>query len=278
MDEKYYTPCDELGECNRLIEEYFKTGQYEKCFLGHLALAEKGYPLAECQVGYFYLNGIGTVKDTEKAIMWTRAAADHGDRDGQFNLASFYDDGVLVPCDFQQAVFWYKKAARQGQKEAVERLDRLGVSYDDTSESPRSALQCRIYPLHSLKRYKYVVICTFFGGKPVLSRHKMRDTWETQGGHIEKGETPLSAARRELFEESGITAANLFPVCDYWGFNENSCSNGVVFAVVAAKLGALPESEMREVRVFDTLPHMLTYPSVTPVLFDAAQKKLDADL
>lgn len=62
----YYKPCKEFEQCNRLIEEYFKTGQYEKCFAGHLALAEAGYPLAECQGGYFYYEGLDVEKD------WTR--------------------------------------------------------------------------------------------------------------------------------------------------------------------------------------------------------------
>ena len=45
MSESYYKPCRELEICNELIEKYFNTQQYEKCFEGHLALAERGYPL-----------------------------------------------------------------------------------------------------------------------------------------------------------------------------------------------------------------------------------------
>ena len=72
--ESYYTPCKEFDACNELIERYWKTGQYEQCFRGHLQLAEKGYPLAECQVGYFYLEGIGVQKNLEKAFYWTERA------------------------------------------------------------------------------------------------------------------------------------------------------------------------------------------------------------
>ena len=57
MSESYYKPCRELDICNELIEKYFNTQQYEKCFEGHLTLAEQGYPLAECQIGYFYYDG-----------------------------------------------------------------------------------------------------------------------------------------------------------------------------------------------------------------------------
>ena len=61
----------------------------------------------------------------------------------------------------------------------------------------------KTYELDSLKNYKYVVVLSEYKGKILLSRHKDRSTWETQGGHIEMGETPLDAAKRELYEESG---------------------------------------------------------------------------
>lgn len=138
----------------------------------------------------------------------------------------------------------------------------------------RKELQCEIYPFGSLEKYKYTVICTFYQGKWVLSRHKNRDTWETQGGHLEEGETPLECATRELFEESGIKDADLYPVCDYWGFNRQSSSKGMVFLAMAHSLGKLPESEMKEIRTFDTLPEKLTYPNVTPKLIAEAEKVL----
>ena len=68
MASAYYKPCPELDRCNELIEKYWKTQQYEKCFSGYLALAKQGYPLAECQVGYFYLEGQGVEKDLERAL------------------------------------------------------------------------------------------------------------------------------------------------------------------------------------------------------------------
>ena len=135
-------------------------------------------------------------------------------------------------------------------------------------------LQCKLYPLGSQSELKFVVVCSFYEGKLLLSRHKQRSTWETQGGHIEAGETPLQAARRELFEESGIKDADVYPVCDYWGFNSQECSNGMVFLAVVHSLGELPESEMKEIGVFDELPYNLTYPQVSPRLYEEAQKLL----
>ena len=277
MSESYYKPCRELEICDELIEKYFITQQYEKCFEGHLALAERGYPLAECQVGYFYYEGLGVKKDLEKAVWWTRRAADHGDRDGQCNLAWFYEDAIGVERDMEQAAFWYRQAALQGHDLAIGKCRELGISLDDEitdREGLRKALKCRVFPLNDLPSYKYTVICANYGGKWVLSKHKKRNTWETQGGHIEDGETPLEAAKRELFEESGIRDAEVYPVCDYWGFNPYRCSNGMVFLAVVHSIGQLPESEMQEIGLFDKLPENLTYPLTSPVLYREAEKVL----
>lgn len=138
------------------------------------------------------------------------------------------------------------------------------------------SLHCTIHPLNTLSPYKYVVICANYKGQWLLSRHKKRDTWETQGGHIEPGETPLQAAKRELFEESGVKDAEVIPVCDYHGYTDASASNGVVFLAVVHQLGELPRSEMAEVRLFDALPQNLTYPNVSPELYREAEKHLGA--
>lgn len=128
----------------------------------------------------------------------------------------------------------------------------------------------KTYPVGELKEYKYVVTLSQYDGKILLSRHKERTTWETQGGHIEKGETPIEAAKRELFEESGSIDYSIAPLCDYWAGTEDGSSgaNGMVFKAIIYKLGPLPPSEMEEVKQFDKLPDNLTYPAITTVLFD----------
>lgn len=130
MADNYYKPCAEFDICNELIEKYFKTEQYEKCFEGHFELAQKGYPLAECQVGYFYLDGLGVEKDISKALYWTQKAAEHGDRDGQFNLAWFYEEGIGVEKNTEKAQYWYKEAALQNHDLAIEKCKEIGVDID----------------------------------------------------------------------------------------------------------------------------------------------------
>lgn len=130
-------------------------------------------------------------------------------------------------------------------------------------------MTCRTYEVNTLKQYKYVVVLSEYQEKILLSRHKKRTTWETQGGHIEPGETPMDAARRELFEESGAVQFTIEPLCDYWAGDEgtDNWANGMVFRAVISELGPMPQSEMAETRTFDRLPDNLTYPAITPVLF-----------
>lgn len=126
---------------------------------------------------------------------------------------------------------------------------------------------CKKLALGAVKAPRFVVVLSHQEGKILLSRHRQRQTWETQGVHIEPGETPGQAARRELFEESGAAAFTLQPLFDYWVGDEATGAGGVVFAAQVDRLGPLPESEMAEVRAFDELPENLTYPDITPHLF-----------
>ena len=134
MASGYYKPCEELTRCNELIERYWSAGEYEPCFRGHLELAERGYPLAECQVGYFYLKGYGVPVDLERAVYWTRRAAEHGDWDAQYNLASFYEEGRGVEKSEALARQWYARAAQQGHKLALERCRALGIAVWEAAE------------------------------------------------------------------------------------------------------------------------------------------------
>lgn len=131
-------------------------------------------------------------------------------------------------------------------------------------------MECKIYPLNSLKAYKFVVILSRYRGQILLSKHRLRATWESQGGHIEPGETPLEAAKRELYEESGALEYRITPAFDYRAWDEASAANGMVFLAEIDTLGPLPESEMERTACFDALPPNLTYPGIAPVLFRRA--------
>ena len=132
-------------------------------------------------------------------------------------------------------------------------------------------MTCKVCPLGTLTPYKYVVVMSKYQGKILLSRHRDRSTWETQGGHIEPGETPMDAARRELYEESGAVDFDIRPIFDYWAGDENGGASGQVFAAEIRTLGPMPKSEMAEVRAFDEVPPNVTYPAITPELFSSLE-------
>lgn len=135
-------------------------------------------------------------------------------------------------------------------------------------------LKCAVHPFGALAPLRFVVVCSFYQNKYLLSYHSGHQSWETQGGHIEENETPEQAARRELYEESGVRDAKLIPVCDYFAYDSEGSSNGRVYAAVIDRLGELPPNEMSKIEAFDALPEDLTYPFVTPVLFEEAKRTL----
>lgn len=125
----YYKPCKELDRC-RELNQYWNVNPI-KWYEGYLQIAEEThYPLAECQLGYCYLEGIGTNKDFDKSLYWTELAAEHGDRDGQYNLAIFYEEGKVLGKTIEDAKYWYKKAALQDHDLAINKLKELNAKLD----------------------------------------------------------------------------------------------------------------------------------------------------
>jgi 8-oxo-dGTP pyrophosphatase MutT (NUDIX family) len=122
-------------------------------------------------------------------------------------------------------------------------------------------------PLWKLAVYRFTVIFTRFEGKWIYCRKKGSKAFETAGGHIEGHETPLECAKRELWEETGISDAEIKAMFDYSVHTPEDFAYGQVFLANAKSLGKIPEwSEMEEIGMFDDLPDCLSYPQITPTL------------
>ena len=139
-------------------------------------------------------------------------------------------------------------------------------------------MECKTYPFGTIGDYVYADIISFCNGKWIFSKHKQRTTWEPQGGHIEKGETPLEAAKRELFEESGAVDFDIEPLCDYWVRGTidgvDKTGTGQVFIANVRTLTELPDySEMEKICLFDFPPANLTYPHYLHEIFPLAMQK-----
>jgi len=112
----------------------------------------------------------------------------------------------------------------------------------------------------SLDNIKFVAIEAKYGDKWVLCLHKRRHKWECPGGHVENGETPLTAAKRELFEETGASEYELIPVWDYECFDDGKfINNGRVYFARISKFENLPENEMERIGFFGEIPENVTY-------------------
>lgn len=136
-------------------------------------------------------------------------------------------------------------------------------------------MRCRICSMEeAAPACKYVVVFSLYQGRWLFSRHAARNTWETQGGHVEPGESPAEAAARELYEEAGAAFESLRLVEGYWAGDEQDSAYGAFFLAEISRLDPLPDSEMAEVRAFDGLPERLTYPGITPILFERVCERL----
>jgi 8-oxo-dGTP diphosphatase len=118
------------------------------------------------------------------------------------------------------------------------------------------------------KKLKYVIICSRVAHSQwIFVRHRKRETWELPAGHIEPGEKPLDAARRELYEETGSTCYTIAPVFDYAAIHKGKKGYGRVYLAEIEKLGTLPESEIGEITLRNEMPVALTYPEIQKEIF-----------
>jgi 8-oxo-dGTP diphosphatase len=114
---------------------------------------------------------------------------------------------------------------------------------------------------------RYAVILARSDGRWVFVRNRERSTWEVPGGRREPGEDITETARRELVEETGAVKFRLGPISVYCVIWNDSPSYGQLFYASIEELGELPDYEIVERALLESLPDNLTYPHIQGELF-----------
>ena len=129
-------------------------------------------------------------------------------------------------------------------------------------------MQVRFHEMIERDDLKFSVIVAKDQNRHVFVKHKDRQTWEIPGGHIEVGESPLQAAKRELREETGASQFSIKPICDY-SVKRNQCETfGRLYYAYIESYNEKLIYEIGETRSFSRLPEGLTYPEIQPHLWN----------
>lgn len=88
-----------------------------KCYL---ALADAGFPTAQCKLGMKYRLGDGVKEDINEAIKWFKRAAIQGHTDAQRNLGDVY----MAIHKTDEAMKWYERAAAAGDYFSAKQLGK----------------------------------------------------------------------------------------------------------------------------------------------------------
>lgn len=135
----------------------------------------------------------------------------------------------------------------------------------------------QIHPLNTIPVNKlgYVATVSRFNNKWIIVKLKNHQTREFPGGGIEQNETPIQAAKREMYEETGTVQAVYTEVGEYTAELNGLYSYGKIFSVEVTKLDKLPESEIELVEFVDDFPYDNTrYPNIQPQIFNFVENLL----
>ncbi|MGG4481453.1 NUDIX domain-containing protein [Paenibacillus illinoisensis] len=105
----------------------------------------------------------------------------------------------------------------------------------------------------------FVIMVAQFQEKYVVVYNNKRKGWEFPGGTCEPGETPLNAAGRELYEETGAIRFNLEP----FGIYKMNGNLGMVYYASVEEFNSmsfeLPNHEIGGLKLVDALPSGMSF-------------------
>ncbi|MEY3089770.1 MAG: hypothetical protein RL113_86 [Pseudomonadota bacterium] len=129
------------GTFAQAVEEYHN-GSYIQALNGFYALAKKGDPKAQYNLGLMYANGEGVQKNIQKAKQWYEKAAMHGHGAAQYNLGKLHHiDAKKDPSRYVKAKEWYEKSSEAGVPQAFNNLATLYMNGEGVAKNEQKAFE-----------------------------------------------------------------------------------------------------------------------------------------
>jgi 8-oxo-dGTP diphosphatase len=121
----------------------------------------------------------------------------------------------------------------------------------------------RAWWLLTRPEHEGTLVAVYVGAALLLLRSSYRTTWNFPGGSVRQGESPEAAARREMREEIGLTAATLVPAGVASGIWDGRHDRVHFFEL---RLDHMPEMRLDNREIIGaklTLPHELQTMALT---------------
>jgi len=94
-------------------QRFYDKGNYREAIKWFTKAAKNGYPDAQSELGFMYMNGEGVPVNKSEGAKWLTKAGDNGDAMAQQALGYMYKNGDGVPQNMAEAKKWFGKAAPQ---------------------------------------------------------------------------------------------------------------------------------------------------------------------
>ena len=171
------------GEVPVQCKSSFSYPEEDAFFKARMALAERGDPVAQYDIGNCFEKAKGTKVDMAAAQMWFRKSGEQGNPDAAFAVGLGYTLGSGVEKDPVQAVTWYKKAAHGGHPFAQ---FVLANQYSTGNGTPKDLSEA--FALHNLAIVGSDSIAADFARKNLADLEKEMTQAEIAKGKLRIGE------------------------------------------------------------------------------------------
>lgn len=125
------------------------------------------------------------------------------------------------------------------------------------------------------KNVHNILIVASFNGKWIFIRYKGSDGWELPGGKCNADEDISKTAEKVLMEKTGAKTFILSPVCMYSIARKKGVSYGVLCYSEITEFGDTLDTETIEVKGFDEMADILTYPLIQAELFRKVKEPVE---